>query len=171
MILKLFFPLVILISFTACNNNPADPDFNYQKIITADSTDSATSKLLVDTVNKIQPAVTVTPAQSNTTAANTKLNPEHGKPGHRCDIAVGAPLNSKPVATTTPTTTTTTQQKPTANVSTPKTVTPPGMNPPHGEPGHRCDIAVGSPLRQPVKSTPAQNSKTDSTTVKDSTRK
>ena len=26
---------------------------------------------------------------TNTTA---KLNPEHGKPGHRCDIAVGAPL-------------------------------------------------------------------------------
>ena len=25
-------------------------------------------------------------------------------------------------------------------------VTAPGMNPPHGQPGHRCDIAVGAPL-------------------------
>ncbi len=24
--------------------------------------------------------------------------------------------------------------------------TAPGMNPPHGQPGHRCDIAVGAPL-------------------------
>jgi hypothetical protein len=30
------------------------------------------------------------------TAGDGALNPEHGKPGHRCDIAVGAPLNSKP---------------------------------------------------------------------------
>ncbi len=31
----------------------------------------------------------------NNLPANSKLafNPEHGKPGHRCDIAVGAPLN------------------------------------------------------------------------------
>ncbi len=24
--------------------------------------------------------------------------------------------------------------------------TAPGMNPPHGQPGHRCEIAVGAPL-------------------------
>src|SRR6188474_1027285 len=24
-----------------------------------------------------------------------------------------------------------------------------GMNPPHGQPGHRCDIAVGAPLNSP----------------------
>lgn len=29
-------------------------------------------------------------------ATGAGLNPEHGKPGHRCDIAVGAPLNSPP---------------------------------------------------------------------------
>jgi hypothetical protein len=29
------------------------------------------------------------------------MNPQHGQPGHRCDIAVGAPLNSKPAAATT----------------------------------------------------------------------
>jgi hypothetical protein len=63
------------------------------------------------------------------------MNPEHGKPGHRCDIAVGAPLNSKPA---------TAAAKPAATPA----VTPvaPGMNPQHGQPGHRCDIAVGAPL-------------------------
>lgn len=79
--------------------------------------------------------VNATPT-ANTAAAG--LNPEHGKPGHRCDIAVGAPLNSKPSATAAA------QPKVT---STP-VVTPvkPGMNPQHGQPGHRCDIAVGAPL-------------------------
>lgn len=30
------------------------------------------------------------------------MNPAHGQPGHRCDISVGAPLNSKPVASPLP---------------------------------------------------------------------
>lgn len=51
------------------------------------------------------------------------LNPPHGQPGHRCDIAVGQPLNSQP--------------KQQSNVN---------VNPPHGQPGHRCDLAVGAPL-------------------------
>lgn len=83
-----------------------------------------------------------------TTNAGVALNPKHGEPGHRCDIAVGAPLNSPatipnssvvtPPATnvTVPTTTTTT------------TTTTAGLkfNPKHGEPGHRCDLAEGAPL-------------------------
>lgn len=51
------------------------------------------------------------------------LNPAHGQPGHRCDIAVGQPLNSKP------------EKKVSGN-----------MNPAHGQPGHRCDLPVGAPL-------------------------
>ena len=35
------------------------------------------------------------------------MNPQHGEPGHRCDISVGAPLNSPvtkpPAQTVTPT--------------------------------------------------------------------
>lgn len=27
---------------------------------------------------------------------------------------------------------------------------PKGMNPPHGQPNHRCDIAVGAPLNSPI---------------------
>ncbi len=86
------------------------------------------------------------------------MNPPHGQPGHRCDIAVGAPLSSAPAkpASNTPQiikpapTTTTTQPTPTnqapAILNAPTQATAPGMNPPHGQPGHRCDIAVGQPL-------------------------
>jgi hypothetical protein len=84
------------------------------------------------------------------------MNPAHGQPGHRCDIAVGAPLNS-PVATAKNTSVTqqiTSQQSqsvttdPTKTVTAPVVITstPEGMNPPHGQTNHRCDIAVGAPL-------------------------
>ena len=79
------------------------------------------------------------------------MNPAHGQPNHRCDIAVGAPLNSKPApANAQPAVVSTQPQQPPSNVTVkevPNTVkTAPGMNPPHGEPNHRCDIAVGAPL-------------------------
>jgi hypothetical protein len=75
------------------------------------------------------------------------MNPPHGQPGHRCDIAVGAPLNSKPAAPATTTGTTVNGQPQVTMTEVPtKVKTLPGMNPPHGEPGHRCDIAVGAPL-------------------------
>ena len=58
-----------------------------------------------DSVYKIE-AVTATDRSINTTPlpANVNgmgLNPPHGKPGHRCDIAVGAPLNSAPAKAAT----------------------------------------------------------------------
>lgn len=82
------------------------------------------------------------------------MNPPHGEPGHRCDIAVGAPLNSPPSATgAVPV-----QNQPSTSITTPPvssnslpgagTATAPGMNPPHGQPGHDCTIAVGAPLKK-----------------------
>jgi len=113
----------------------------------------------------VAPGQTV-PASAQQRVANADhsgINPAHGKPGHRCDIAVGAPLNSPPgkkttpaatpsITPTTPAATITTASNPTA--STPAilktdavtTPTAPGMNPPHGKEGHRCDIAVGAAL-------------------------
>lgn len=97
-----------------------------------------------------------------TTAPGT--NPPHGQPGHRCDIAVGQPLNSAPTQNTQQGT-----QNITVNANQGQTIqidpnslkqvnnkskTAPGMNPPHGEPGHRCDIAVGQPLSSKPASTP-----------------
>lgn len=105
--------------------------------------------------------VTTTPqvVAQNPVVVKAGMNPAHGQPGHRCDIAVGAPLNS-PVAAASKTvmpgqasitkTTITPNQTAQAN-GTPallKTdaVTAPGMNPPHGQEGHRCDVAVGAAL-------------------------
>lgn len=87
-------------------------------------------------------------------SASTALNPAHGQPGHRCDIAVGAPLNSpaaQPAPAVTPVQTAPVQSAP-SNELLPRKATPvngvsaTGLNPAHGQPGHRCDIAVGAPL-------------------------
>lgn len=91
-----------------------------------------------------QSSLQITP-QNTTVKTAAGMNPPHGEPGHRCDIAVGAPLN-------TPASTQTVQQTTPAKV-----VTPTGMNPPHGEPGHRCDIAIGAPLSSAPETKPADN--------------
>ena len=77
------------------------------------------------------------------------LNPPHGQPNHRCDIAVGAPLNTLPTPSSllkptqqTPTTTTNSVQSTTNN----NTGIKPATNPAHGQPYHRCDLKVGDPL-------------------------
>jgi hypothetical protein len=106
------------------------------------STDTAVSQL------PGQATVTQMPAQAVSQATATTapgMNPPHGQPGHRCDISVGAPLNSAPTKPATTTTAPVVTQTSTP-ATTAKTVTAPGMNPPHGEPGHRCDISVGAPL-------------------------
>ena len=116
-------------------------------------------------------AATATPIATGD-APKDGLNPPHGQPGHRCDIAVGAPLNSAPAQ---PQNAQPTQAAQPANngqgflgqgnaqaaapqatqaapqqAAKPAQVTAPGMqgkpNPAHGQPGHRCDIAVGQPL-------------------------
>jgi hypothetical protein len=81
------------------------------------------------------------------------MNPAHGQPGHRCEIAVGAPLNSaKPSAPVSAPTQVVSQPKvvsapvPVAAPTGPVAPTPEGMNPPHGQDGHVCSVAVGAPL-------------------------
>jgi len=105
--------------------------------------------------NNVNPAAPIIPGG--------KLNPAHGQPGHRCDIAVGAPLPATAAApvfnnpaitpvqnpSTTINPTTAVQPQPAAAATVAK-----GINPPHGQPGHRCDIPVGQPLSStPVKPT------------------
>lgn len=100
------------------------------------------------------PQTQTTVNQNNATtspvAVAKGMNPAHGQPGHRCDIAVGAPLNS-PVATlknnsVVPQQNNTAAATATSPNPTAPTPTPEGMNPPHGQDKHRCDIAVGAPL-------------------------
>ncbi len=124
-----------------------------------------------NTVKEVSPSIpaTETPEsiQSGQTAEKIILNPPHGQPGHRCDIPVGNPLNGAPatkvteVAKPTPEPAKAIVNNPTAptienanrmnpsntrSTSEPATGTKPRNNPPHGQPWHRCDIPVGSPL-------------------------
>ncbi|QSW90991.1 hypothetical protein J0383_09340 [Flavobacterium endoglycinae] len=101
----------------------------------------------------------------NSVLADTKgLNPAHGQPGHRCDIPVGAPLNTPAQGQTTATQGQTVQVNPnqqnivTTTTTTAQVKTAKGMNPPHGQPGHRCDIPVGAPLNSPAAKTTASTS-------------
>lgn len=86
----------------------------------------------------ITDANTILPKNATKTLTVGKgMNPAHGQPGHRCDIAVGAPLNSKPKTVTTPVNTTTSGANTTPALLT-SNATAPGTNPPHGQPGHVC---------------------------------
>jgi hypothetical protein len=89
-------------------------------------------------------------------AATAMLNPPHGQPFHRCDIPVGSPLSDAPPAKPAPTVNRT-GTAPTLenaarlnNTATPaptvSNANAPKLNPPHGQPFHRCEIPVGSPL-------------------------
>ena len=101
------------------------------------------------------------PMVVNTTTTPPELNPAHGLPYHRCDIPVGSPLNTvasaKPSAPINRTGTSPTLENaarlngqrtnnPTAPTVVNANTTPPKLNPPHGQPFHRCEIPVGSPL-------------------------
>lgn len=123
--------------------------------VTADGTATTPSDPNAMQLNA-QPAEvqqTQQPAPQPVTTTAPGMNPPHGQPNHRCDIAVGAPLNSPPGQAPAAQPQVQPQAQPLvqpqpAVKNTATTVTAPGMNPPHGEPGHRCEIAVGAPLPQ-----------------------
>lgn len=77
------------------------------------------------------------------------MNPPHGQPGHRCDIPVGQPLNSKPAAQSTAQNAQ--PQVISQPVATPQAVAnntgpKPATNPAHGQPWHDCAKKVGEAL-------------------------
>ena len=78
---------------------------------------------------------------------NPAINPVHGQPGHRCDIKVGDPI---PAGASVTSQTSITPQASVSPQNSPVVTTPGStsakLNPAHGQPGHRCDIQVGSPL-------------------------
>lgn len=117
-------------------------------------------------VEEEEPVIQKTAAES----APIVLNPPHGEPGHRCEIPVGSPLNApaaveSAASANTPTTPAATEAANSYNsmaptvenarrlnatqgnqTQVPATGEKPKLNPPHGQPWHRCDIMVGSPL-------------------------
>jgi hypothetical protein len=153
-----FFALAITI--TSCKNNNEEKSKADPRNIIPFTQQGATA---------LQNQTTEQPAPQNhnlfhenntvgTPSVAAGVNPAHGQPNHRCDIAVGAPLNSAPNGTATPPQSNQVQMQPQVQAitqSNAKTATPKGMNPPHGQPNHRCDISVGAPL----------NSKPTTTTV------
>jgi hypothetical protein len=136
--------LAIALTFTSCKKELQPQD-------------SSTAVRATDNIaNKAanSQAITTTPTQNKNTTINTTagMNPAHGQPGHRCDIAVGKPLN-------TPIDNTKAQTTPVQNIQNTNqlknagqpAITLKGMNPPHGQTGHRCDIGVGQPLNSKPK--------------------
>ena len=141
---------ISLLSVTFFSCNEKEPDSDPSIAVPLSVKDSATTAVastpvvaLADTTQLVQPTV-------NAPVQTAGMNPAHGQPGHRCDIAVGEPLNSPVAKTTAAPTTTTTPVTPTVVTPTATTKTAPGMNPAHGQPGHRCDISVGAPLNSPA---------------------
>lgn len=155
--------------FTACSEGDNGSSVNTEKPENV-STNNDPSPIIAPATdsNELFPSTTlnqaVNPAASalnqavNTTTA-AGMNPPHGEPGHRCDISVGAPLNSAPSNTNA--TQINTAQQPINSAQqpnltpTPTFTTPPaqvpvaaGTNPPHGQPGHDCTIPVGAPLKK-----------------------
>ncbi len=117
------------------------------------------SSQAINVVNPNQPTITTTPAKVTPAIAGTGSsapNPAHGQPGHRCDIAVGAPLNSAATIPSQPKVQQTVSSSPAAVTATPSAPTAipvstdpnAKLNPAHGQPGHDCSIAVGAPLKK-----------------------
>jgi len=124
----------------------------------SDNKEQLTAPPVLSTTN-LDPTVSSDSSGVLNNNAGVTLNPQHGEPGHRCDIAVGAPLSTPavnssiqptitPTITPTATASNTEIKKVAPNTNTANVI----LNPKHGEPGHRCDIAVGAPLN----SKPAQ---------------
>lgn len=108
-------------------------------------------KQSVTSTNSTSEIVADSIPQAISTSETVALNPPHGQPNHRCDIAVGAPLNT-PVSPSSfyqepviPNTTNSQVQQQTNSEATSNTPRP-KLNPPHGQPHHDCTIKVGDPL-------------------------
>ncbi|MBL0339922.1 MAG: hypothetical protein IPP71_02815 [Bacteroidetes bacterium] len=172
--LSIFLAAISIALITACANE--DKTIDEAVVQTEGASANITDTLSTSTPIIGAPGEAVPAAQPTTTADG--LNPAHGMPGHRCEIAVGAPLSSAPAAaapvtinTETPTdqnqiqgATTVQAPPPSTPVQAPTSImnstsgsvpvsaapvtTAPGMNPPHGQPGHDCAIAVGAPLKK-----------------------
>ena len=125
---------------------------------TTDTTSSAAKTTGVTPANGA-PSANANAGTVATNSAKPALNPAHGEPHHRCDIAVGAPIDSQPAAqnaapqmppqaapanafNTNPISPTKAPSAAPVTATGPK----PTLNPAHGEPHHRCDLEVGAPL-------------------------
>lgn len=119
------------------------------EVAKSDSVANNTAKNATPAPAEVASSVTNVPV-----SGKPALNPAHGEPYHRCEIAVGAPIDSAPTQNAAP-------QQAAPSILNPNpapavSTTPaapdqafgpkPAVNPEHGQPHHRCDLAVGAHL-------------------------
>lgn len=164
MISKKIFSFIIAATFVTIScKNDLEPQESISEIETVAPADEPIDVAVDNQVNEPQmqsmPAAVSQPtSQQASKSTAVGMNPAHGQPGHRCEIPVGAPLNSAPAAQTPakPAPVMTSGQLQNNPAVAPPSILNPssattatgkgGINPAHGQPGHRCDIAVGQPL-------------------------
>ncbi len=153
--------IVAGLGLSACSGNdkpekdnsivPAGSAAAVAPIVAADSNAPVQFKTGAVDQNVIANSKTIPASQAAQVAPAAGLNPAHGQPGHRCDIAVGAPLTSAP--STSATATAPQVQTTSSPVATPVSIPSAGgngtakLNPAHGQPGHDCAVQVGAPLK------------------------
>ena len=160
---KTIFSFIIAATFvTVSCKNDLEPQESISEIETVATAEDHTDVVIDEQVNAPQmqttPAASSQPVQQAPKSTAAGMNPAHGQPGHRCEIPVGAPLNSAPASQTPakPAPIMTSGQLQNNPAVAPPSILNPssgttatgkgGINPAHGQPGHRCDIAVGQPL-------------------------
>lgn len=136
--------ILILWFFSSCNSSKKEENLPAAGIVNnlsahARLSDGTAGDINTPPVNKKRTGDNPSVEKNSNSPA---LNPQHGQPGHRCDLQVGAPLpitkSVKPSEEAT--------SKPIATPSTKVASTKKNLNPAHGQPGHRCDLQVGAPL-------------------------
>src|SRR5690606_29356091 len=162
---KIVYFLIVAGAVSACNasgdNGNTMPELSKTLLENYKPDTNKPVSLIPDSTLPLQPTI-------SGGGTNVKLNPAHGQPGHDCAVAVGAPLNKAvttgtqtlPKTVSNPSITSPAITQPAANTNSATGK----LNPAHGQPGHRCDIAVGQPLSS-TPSTPAVNPVSTTTPV------
>ena len=126
------------------NGQPAQPQQASAQNINVNS-----GQTVIIDPNSVSPGKIVVDQNGKQVKTAPGMNPPHGEPGHRCDIPVGQPLNSKPAAAPQAVAQNNVQVQNPQPIQAPQpapTGPKPATNPAHGEPWHDCGKAVGAPL-------------------------
>ncbi|WP_348824350.1 hypothetical protein [Flavobacterium aestuarii] len=145
--------IAIAITIISCKNNDDEKGKAIPKVITPFTQQTAVAAQTSQQTAPQQHNLFHENNATGTPSAAAGVNPAHGQPNHRCDIPVGAPLNSPVNGTAAPQTNQVQTQPQVQTITQSVVKTPKGMNPPHGQPNHRCDIPVGAPLNSKPAST------------------
>lgn len=97
--LSALFLAIALFAFVGCSEADKTNTGDAQTEATQTTAPAAQNPTVGPATDNSMPAAapnTNTQTQPAAVGGDVALNPAHGQPNHRCDIAVGAPLNSAP---------------------------------------------------------------------------